>query len=179
MATLITDLRDSLKREINPPGFEQFADISGSQLDGYLEDGFWEARLAGILSSYTMINGDDLTPAGNATDRYIVVEGSTYPDDSTTDLPEHLEMLVVILAGFRLLRSKIMSLATNFRAQAGPVEYQQESSATVLRALLSSLQDRVKELKIIYSTEFSGAPLIYMDGVLQRESYYLDTTILL
>jgi hypothetical protein len=172
MATQVTELRASLKREINPPGVEQFDDISNSELDGYILDGFWESYLLDMLQAYTVIDGADLdTPVANTT--WFITAGDTN-DTTDTDLPMHFQMLVVIFAGFRLIRMKGISLATNFSSQAGPVEYEQQISATVLRAILQSLERRLQELKELYSDELGGGTFVYMDGVYQREASLVE-----
>lgn len=168
MATNVQDLRPALKREINPPGAEQFESIGGGELDGYILDGFWESYLLDMLQAYDVIDGADLdTPVADTT--WFITSGST-EDTADTDMPTHLQMLVVIQAGFRLLRIKGIDLATNFSAKAGPVEYEQQVSATVLRAILQSLERRLQELKELYSDELGSGTFIYMDGVYQREA---------
>ena len=167
MATNITDLRPALSREINPPGFEQYPDIGGSELDGYILDGFWESKLLSMLAAYDVIAGEDLdTPVANT--NWFITTGST-DDTALTDMAAHIQMLVVIFAGFRLLRTKALNLATNFSAKAGPVEYEQQVSATVLRAILQSLERRLEQLKVLYSDELGDSTIYYMDGVYQRE----------
>ncbi len=168
MATIITDLRASFKREINPPGEEQFPDISNVELDGYILDGFWESFLLDMLQGFEVIAGDDLdTPDVGQT--YFITAGDT-DDTALTDLPVQFQMLIIILAGFRLIRMKGITLATNFSTKAGPVEFEQQISATVLRHILASLERRLQELKELYSGELGGGTFVYMDGVLQREA---------
>lgn len=163
MATPVSDMVPMLKRELNPTGAEQFPDLSGAEYIGYLADGFWDARLYTMLTSYTLVDGADLgTP---------LPPGSDYITDQSTkeaDLPQELQMLIVILAAARLLRNKILTLAINFKGTAGPVEYEQQASATTLRAILGTLQKRLDELKLMYTDEFSPGAMVYFDGVLQR-----------
>lgn len=164
MATPVSTLREMLRREINVPGFEQLPDISASQLDGYIADGFWETRLLGILDDYTLTDGTEFaTPPG------MVIKKSS--DD--TDLPTQYQMMVIIVAGMRLIRLKALNLAVNFSASAGPVEYEQQTSATVLRAILDALESRLKVLQASYSDLFSGH-MDYFDGELQRERAIVD-----
>jgi hypothetical protein len=66
-------------------------------------------------------------------------------------------------------------LAVNFSAKAGPVEYEQQASATVLRALLDNLQGRIQELKGQYSDEFGATVFILMDGIAQSEYAALNS----
>ena len=166
MATVISDIRGQLSREINVPGFEQFPDIKNSELDSYVKDGFWEARLLGMLEDYTITDGSELpVPPGED-----VIKNAS--DDG--DLEEWYQTLVVIIAGVRMVRMKLLNLAVNFRAKAGPVEYEQQASATTLRAILDHLQSRLDELKLLYSDEFAGGGFWYFDSTIQRDYALLD-----
>lgn len=161
MATTIASMRQALLREINVPGFPQLASINQGQIDGYIADGFWEARLLGLLSDYTLTDGTEFaTPPGS-----VIKKAS---DDS--DLPPEYQILVVIIAGLKLLRLKALDLAVSIRAHAGPVEYEQQISATVLRAILESLERRVAFLHANYSTLLGATTFIYFDAELQREA---------
>ncbi len=149
-------------REINIPGDEQLPTVSAGSKLGYIEDGFWDARLSGMLGTFGVFDGADLVPPGTT--------GKLYFSDTATkadDLEKQFWMLVVIIAGLRLLRLKIMDLSVNFTAEAGPASYEQQASATVLRAILANLQGRVQELKGQYSDEFGSDVFILMDGIAQ------------
>lgn len=160
MSTPVSDLREMLKREINVPGFAQLPGITNSQLDGYIMDGFWEARLMGVLSGYTQTDGSELaTPVA-----------SIYLTADESDLPTQYQVLVVIVAGLRLLRLKALNLAVSLRAKAGPVEYEQQTSATVLREILQSLERRAAALFGLYSDLLGTGAFNYFDGELQRTS---------
>lgn len=161
MATLLEDLIPMFNREINGPGFERIPDITASQKLGYIQDGFWDARLSGMLDTFGVFDGLDVVPPATAGKNYFADLSS-----STDDLPTEFHMLVVIFAGFRLLRLKIMDLAVNFTAEAGPVSFEQQASATVLRALLANLQGRIQELKKQYSDDFTSS-FHYWDGEAQ------------
>ena len=167
MATVISDLRTQLSREINIPGFEQLPEITNAQMDGYIADAFWEARLVGMLGTYTLTDGSELaTPPGESVIKLTADDG---------DLAEWLQMLVVIVAGLRILRMKMLNLAVNFKAVGGPAEYEQQASATTLRAVLAILQARYDELKSLYSTEFPSGAFVYFDAELQRESSLIQS----
>jgi len=160
MATPIPDLRDQLDRELNIPGFEQLPDITPAEMDGYILDGFWECRLLGMLDDYTVTDGTEFaTPIGD-----------NIQSGSTGDLPEQYQMLVIILAGVRMVRLKVLNLAVNFKAEAGPVSFEQQASATTLRAVLASLEQRLAQLKLVYSDSLSPGAMYYFDGTLQRAS---------
>lgn len=161
MATLVSDLRTQLQREINVPGFEQLPDIGNTELDGYIMDGFWEARLLGLLESYTQTDGTEFATPPGAVIKKISDDG---------DLEMQYQMMVVIIAALKMIRLKILNLAINFSAKAGPVEYEQQASATTLRAILKSLEVRVAELKRAYSDLVGGSAFFYFDSELQRDS---------
>jgi hypothetical protein len=163
MATKISDIIPMMTRELNAPGTEQYPDLLGGDYLGYIADGFWDTRLAGMLYTYTIVDGADLATPQTTGTSYITDQST-----KTDDLPEQFQYMIVIFAGARLLRNKILTLAVNYKATAGPVDYEQQASATTLRAILASLERRVKELKVMYSDEFSPGAIAYMDGVLQR-----------
>lgn len=164
MATTVATLRDMLRREINIPGFEQLPDITGLQLDSYILDAFWESRLLGMLGSYSVNEDGDIAGPGDS------------------DLPQWYQQLVTIVAGLRIIRMKMLNLAINFSAKAGPVEYEQQASATTLRAVFGSLEDRLKMVLSLHSDELGASAIVYFDGALQRESSllhgYLDVQVL-
>lgn len=169
MSTAVQDLIPILNRELNPPGAELYTTMSAGQKIGYLVDGFWDARLSGTLSEYTAALGEDITPPETTGAYYF-----TDIDASGGDFPEQYQMMVVIFAGFRLVRMKILQLAVNFKAVAGPAEYEQQASATTLRAVLKSLSDRIQELKGQYSEDFNQTAFILMDGQMQAEYSLLN-----
>jgi len=160
MATAVADIIPALQREVNPPGFPQFADALPGDYLGYVEDGFWEGRLMGVFAGWTVVDGSTLSSpmSGN----WITDTGGSEEDFSEPD-----QMFLVIIAGFRLLQRKSLNLAQNYRAQAGPVEYELQVSATVLREILQSLERRLKQYAELYSDLISAEVFVYMDGVAQ------------
>lgn len=163
MATALTDVIPALQREVNPPGFPQFSEALPGDYIGYVEDGFWEGRLMGVFGAWTVVDGSTLmTPL---TGRFIT-------NDDEDDFPLQDQMFLVVIAGFRLLQRKALNLAANFRAQAGPVEYEVQVSATVLREILQSLERRLSGYKELYSELIPAEAFYYMDGVAQS-SYAL------
>ena len=61
MATPIQNMIPLLDREVNAPGAELYPTASAAQKVGYLTDGFWEARLLGMLTEYTVRDGTEFT----------------------------------------------------------------------------------------------------------------------
>lgn len=168
MATLVSALRAQLGREINPPGFEQYPDITNTQLDGYIKDGFWEIKLFGMLGVFTQTDGTELaTPPGD------IIKLTA--DDG--DFPEQFQQLVVIGSALKLIRMKLLTLAVNFKAEGGPISYDQQASATTLRAVLATLEQRLQSLKQIYSDEIGGGVFLYYDSTLQRNQSVLNQSL--
>ncbi len=178
VATPVQDLLPMFKREINAPGIELFPTASAGSLLGYIKDGFWDARLAETLAAYTIALGEDITPAQTTGTEYFTDSGLT-----NQKFPEQFHMMVVLFGGFRMIRLKILNLSVNFKAEAGPVSYEQQASATTLRAVLDSMERRMKELRVMYSDAYFQEVFILMDGQSQATYSLLeglaDTQVLL
>lgn len=150
MAVELRDFVESLKREIEPPGTELFAGVTTTEWVGYLSDAFWEARLDGFLVGYeTQDEGPDI----------IVV-----PVDSTADDISRRDMALVILyAGVKVLRNRILNMSAGFRAKAGPVEFEQESAASnVLSEMLRQL--KATKDRIIEDLDSSMSDVLMLDA---------------
>jgi hypothetical protein len=149
MATDLSAFVDSLKREVTPLGSTEFSTITDPVWTAYLTDAFWEARLDGLMEGYS--------ETGNMVSL----------DADGSDLPRQWIALIVLYAGIRVLRNRILNSSANdkLRAKAGPVEFERESgsSATVLAELLKQLRmtkDRIleeldEETSVLYLDAFS------------------------
>lgn len=138
MAVDLIDYVPSLKREIQPPGVELFASVTNDEWVGYLADAFWEARLDGFLVGY-------------ATDE----DGTAIePLTGTTEIPRQQIALIVLYAGIRVLRNKILNTKTMFRGKAGPTEFEQQTSATMLAEMLKQLKE-TKDRILVELDEFA------------------------
>lgn len=140
MAVDLADFADSLRREITPLGTTLFAGVNDAQLTAFLSDSFWEARLDGFMPDY-VADEDGLV---------------TNVNTGGPDLDRKYVALVVLYAGIRVLRNRILNMNTGFRAKAGPVEFEQQNSATMLAEMLKQLRttkDRIlTELEISEET---------------------------
>jgi hypothetical protein len=160
MPTEIVDIRPILLREIGAPE-PATIDATPAQLDGYIKDGFWHLRLNAIMAGYSQDDGQGLTPPTTGDAIYLTSDEGA--------VPEELQRLVALSGGFRMIRLKILALAVNFTAKAGPAEYEQQASATTLRRILDSLERELAQLSNLYSTELGQAGFYYMDGLFQAE----------
>src|SRR3954468_5515532 len=111
---------ESLKREVTPLGSDMFDTISKTMWTGYLSDAFWEAKLDGFLIGYVCDEDGTVTPES------VTME----------DLDRRFIALVILYAGIKILSNKILNTQTRFAAKAGPVEFEQETSATMLAEML-------------------------------------------
>jgi hypothetical protein len=154
MAVDLGDLVESLQREVSPPGQldDLFPGIGDDVWIGYLSDGFWEIRLDGMLAGYIEEDGE-ITPTATG----------------GTDLPRELQQLIVLYAGIRLLRNQLMNTGTLFRAQAGPVEFETQNSAQLLRDLFAELRAK-RDFLLGQLTELGLVTYAYIDMVQAREA---------
>lgn len=114
---------DSLKREVTPLGSSVFDAVDSAVWLGYLTDAFWEAKLDGFMVGYVADEDGEITN-----------------ESGGADLPRQYIALVVLYAGIRVLRNRILNMNTGFRAKAGPVEFEQQNSATMLAEMLKQLR---------------------------------------
>lgn len=139
MAVDLIDYVPSLKREVQPPGSTIFASVTDAEWVGHLADAFWEARLDGLLEGYVVADYDPADPT------YSVIEST----NGGKDVDGRGMAVVILYAGIRVLRNRILNMQTGFRAKAGPVEYEQNgAAATVLAEMLKQLRatkDRILE----------------------------------
>lgn len=153
MATDLSELIPSLKREVSTPGSEEttFPDASDDSWLGYLSDAFWSARLDGMLSDYTASDG--------------VV---------TPDLDGELQQLVILYAGMAIIRTELLRMQTKFRSKAGPVEYEVEQAATVLKGLLDEMTARKAIVLKRLSDVNAGSSTYYIDSLTQVDQNIND-----
>jgi hypothetical protein len=158
MAIDLFELVEPLRREVSPPGEDLFPNGSDEEFFGNLQDAFWEARLDGLLTNYTES------------------DGSVVPISGTTELGRELQQLVVLYAGIRIVRNQLRALNTTFRAQAGPVEFETQKSAQLLKGLLDELIER-KKFVLVQLASIGVTTTYYIDSLLAREESYtfLDT----
>lgn len=147
MATDLSELVPSLKREVSIPGAEEDTfDAPASTWRGYLSDAFWTARLDGMLAGYEAV-GTIVTP----------------------DLSRELQQLVVLYASITIVRNELRSLNTTFRTKAGPVEFETQKAASLLTGLLDDMSAR-RKIVLDRLAEKGVVPSYYIDALVERES---------
>jgi hypothetical protein len=150
MSVSLADFVPSLLREIQPPGAETYNDVSEDEMIGYLVDGFWEASLDGFVNEWTCDEDGLVVP--------LALGGE--------DLPRAQVTLIILYAGIRMLRNKILNMNTSFSAKAGPVEFEQQSGASVLQEMLRQLKSTKDRL--LSQAEFTGSLDLAIDALSVR-----------
>lgn len=152
MAVDLADLVESLKREVSPPGTDLYPGVSEDTWVGHLADAFWEARLSGMLSGYEEADG-------------LVTPLDATADDMTRDL----QQLLVLFAGLRIVLTSYQNVNSSFRAKAGPVEFETQKAASVLKGVLDAIRERIQRA-IDKLDELSTAAIdtVMFDAVIQR-----------
>lgn len=173
MAVDLFELVEPLKREVNPPGSDLYPDATDDSWLGSLTDAFWEIRLYGMLDGYeenaAARGGPEEFGEGKVTPVGVLAD---YDDPSGyaagVDLPRELQQLVVLWAGYKVVLTNLGTLKSQFRAKAGPVEYETQQSATLLKALLDALKARIDDIIGNLSTYRQGAGVALFDSVIDR-----------
>jgi len=144
----------SLKREVTPLGSTLYGAVADEDWVGYLTDAFWEARLDGFMENYS---ADE--------------DGLVESTDGGADLDRKYVALVVLYAGIRVLRNQILNMNTGFRAKAGPVEFEQENSATMLAEMLKQLRLMKDRLLEELEDAEAGTSTLALDALSTRILY--------
>lgn len=157
MAVDLADYVGALKREVIPLGSTLFASVTDTQWLAYLADAFWEARFDGFMLGY---EADE--------------DGLVEPVSGDSDLDLKYVALIVLYAGIKILRNQILNTRTSFRAKAGPVEFEQQNSATMLAEMLKQLR-AIKE-RALEELNASATEVMVLDAFSVRmfssSSYY-------
>lgn len=166
MAVVLSDFIPSLRREVEPPGVRLYDSLTPTDWVGYLTDAFWEARLDGFLKDW-MVAESDINADPDAEIQPLASGGP--------DIGREGMALIILYAGIKVLRNRILNTNTRFKAVAGPVEFEQENSATMLAEMLKQLRSTKEQiLEALDEAEATAVMLIdaYSTRVFQPSSYY-------
>lgn len=151
MAVDLSDYVPSLRREVTPPDSTLFTNVTDEVFTGYLADAFWEARLDGFLTAWVADEDGLVTPVA----------------PNTTELPREQIAAIIIYAGVRVLRNRILNMNTTFRSKAGPVEYEVQNSAAMLVEMLKQLK-AMKDRLLESQEDVGETNTLYLDAVATR-----------
>ena len=155
MAVDLSDLIDMIKAEVDAPGEDSFPDALDVDWTNQLQGAFWEAVLDGIITGYEE------------------TDGIVTPTSGSTDITRDLQQLIVFYAGVRVIRNKLRTMGTLFRAKAGPVEYETQNSAQVLKSIMDELV-RKRNLLLSRLSDLGTVDSVYVDMVIYREQSMQD-----
>lgn len=150
MAVDLSDLVELLQAEVDAPGEDSFPEAVENDWVNQLRSAFWEVVLDGVLTGYT----ED--------------EGIVSPSSGSTDLSREYQQLIIFYAGVRVIRNKLRTIGTLFKAKAGPVEYETQNSAQVLKSIMDELVRR-RNLILSRLSDLGTIDSVYVDMVIQRD----------
>jgi hypothetical protein len=148
------ELIEPLRGRVNPPGTDLFPSATDDDWLVRLTNAFWDARLNGISSFMPFTeSGGAISPL----------------EDGDDDMSRTLQQLIVVYAAWRVVLARYTDIKTQFRAKAGPVEYEKQQSATVLKAVLDALRSEIDEINDNLS-EYGGSDAVVFDALIERET---------
>jgi hypothetical protein len=154
---------DSIRREVNPPGVEDFPNATDTEWTGRLADAFWEARLDGLLVGFTCDENGlviPMVPQG--------IDPSTLPD-----MGRDMVQLVVLYASFQAIRNTLRDLRTAFTAQAGPVRFDYQHSANLLVEIMKDLINR-RDIILMRLSDLGSTNVTVIDSIAARDRSFVD-----
>lgn len=156
MAIDLADLIPAVIREVNAPGTNLFTGAVDDDWLGQLEDSFWEAKLFGFFANFSE------------------ADGLVTPITGTTELTRDWQQLIVLFAGIRTLRIKLINQGTSFHAKAGPVEITTSNSANLMTLAMKQLQEKITLLLNNLADSITGHTLVYYINGICAETYALQ-----
>lgn len=148
MTTDLNDYADVLRRRVTPAGSDLFSNVTDEEMGQRIQDGFWDARLDGFLVGFT------------ADDEGIV----------TPELPRDLIALAVMYAAITMLQIQVYNLNTRFAVKAGPVEFETENSASVLKTMLDQIFAQRQRLLEELDEVLGETPVYITDAAAARSA---------
>lgn len=147
----LSDLVDDLKAELNVPGNNSYPDATEDEWLNQMRNSFWEVVLDGLITGYTESDG-------------IIKPNSS----SGQKLGRDFQQIIIFYAGIRVVRNQLRDIQTVFRTKAGPVEYEVQQSAQVLKTLLDELTNRRKFI-LQRLSDGGSSDAYYVDSLIARD----------
>lgn len=172
MAVDLGDLIDRVKNSADPTG-TLYTELDDNAWITKLVNSFWEIRLNGMFLGHeenAAARGGPAVFADAIVTPLGVAEGYDEPNGwASSDLPPEHQQFIVVWASYKTALIAFQNLKARFRAKAGPTEFEEENSATMLKAILDQLYDEIKRILANlsdYGIDRSGALVI--DSVIER-----------
>jgi hypothetical protein len=152
MAIDLADLVPAVRAETSPPGTDLFPSASDDDWLLRLQNAFWESKMFGFaqLSNYTES------------------DGLVQPITGIIELPREEQQLMVLFAAATSVRMAMINTGTAFRVAAGPVKFETENSATLLREIMMEIN---RKIDILYGllARIGRVTDSYFDGATERD----------
>lgn len=149
MSVDLADYVPSLRREVTMPGSTVFASVSDDVFAGYLADAFWEVRLDGFAEPYSADENGIVLPADDVQVKAGDTDYTPTAYNPDKDIPRSDIALVLLYAGIKIIRNKLLEQSSRFKAQAGPVSFEQDYSANLMIEMLKELQATKNRLLLL------------------------------
>jgi hypothetical protein len=146
----LEDLVPDIKTEVNYPGSDAFPNSSDVEWKSHLRSGFWDAVMDGTIIGYEESDG-------------IVT-----PKSGDTALDREFQQLIIFYAGMRIIRNQLLQMKTMSKYKAGPVEYEVQQSAQVLKGVLDMLTER-RNIILTRLSDIGSSKTTYIDMVISRD----------
>ena len=148
----LSDLIPDLEVALTAPGqTDLYSAVDDDEWTTRLKNAFWSAYNDGLIEGYTC---DE--------------DGIVNPTSGSATFGGELQQIVIFYCGLNKVQNELLQIKTKFRAKAGPVEFETEQSAGVLKALLDSLLRQRDDIMTRLSA-INGVSTIYIDAVRQRD----------
>lgn len=148
----LSDLIPDLKVALTAPGQTALYDnVSDDEWVSRMKTAFWSAYNDGLIVGFSCDTDGIVTPvSGN----------ETFGMD--------LQQIVIFYCGLNKVQNELMQIKTRFKAKAGPVEYETEQSANVLKAIIDSLLKQRDDIMRRLAS-MNTVSTIYIDAVRSRD----------
>lgn len=152
LSDLISDLQGAVTI---PGGTSPYAAASDTEWLTRLRNAFWTAYNEGVFTGFTC-NEDGIVSGAGATG-----QAST----SSSTFGRELQQIVILYAAINIVQNQMLQLKNQFRAKAGPVEYETQQSSQMINSILDSLLLQRATL------------LQRLSDLGYRKTYYIDAII--
>ena len=156
MATVdLTDLIPDLEGYVSVPGsVSRYSTASETEWLTKLRNAFWTAYNDGLIIGFSCNE-----------------EGVISSVRGDLAMGRDLQQIVILYSAISIVQNELLQIKTAFRAKAGPVEYETQQSAQVLKGLLDSLFQQ-KNVLLKRLSDIGEVQSHYFDAVITRDASY-------
>lgn len=154
----LEDLVPSVLAAVSEPGSVAFPDATTSQWIAKLANAFWDAKLNQFIGFAN----------------YTETEGTLSPIDGDDPIDRTLQQALVNFTAIDAIRNKLLNINTMFSAKAGPVEYETQQSAQLLKGILDDLMAQREQLLLLFADAGGYGHTYYFDSYLTRQDALLN-----